>query len=56
LIEKFLNGRKAPEGKRARLQDYLGWILPLSITVALIPVIVQIRKHGKEEVKGGGDN
>lgn len=31
------------------LKDYLGWILPLSITVALIPVIFQIRKHRKEE-------
>lgn len=38
------------------IKDYLGWILPLSITVALTPVIIQIRKHKQEEVKGVGGN
>jgi membrane-associated protein len=30
------------------IRDYLGWILPLSIAVALIPVIRQIRKNSRE--------
>lgn len=30
------------------IKDYLGWILPLSILVALIPVIRQIRKNSRE--------
>lgn len=29
------------------LKDYLGWILPLSITVAFIPIVSQILKHRK---------
>ena len=28
-----------------QIQNYLGWILPISIGVALVPVIIQIRKR-----------
>ncbi|WP_242917963.1 DedA family protein [Pontibacter liquoris] len=30
------------------IKDYLGWILPISIAVALIPVILQVRKQKKK--------
>jgi membrane-associated protein len=30
------------------IKDYLGWILPVSIAVALLPVIKQIRKNNRE--------
>lgn len=31
------------------IREYLGWILPISIVAALIPVIRQIRKNSKKE-------
>jgi membrane-associated protein len=36
----YLLGSKFPQ-----IKDYLGYILPISIVVALIPVIIQIRKR-----------
>lgn len=40
-----------------QLQNYLGWILPISIVATLVPVILQIRKHRKKEgVEIGGTN
>jgi membrane-associated protein len=36
----FLLGAKFPQ-----IKDYLGYILPISILVALIPVVIQIRKQ-----------
>jgi membrane-associated protein len=38
LIGYFLGG------KFPFIKDYLGWIIPISIVVALIPVIIQFRK------------
>jgi membrane-associated protein len=35
-----------------QLQQYIGWILPISIVVTLIPVILQVRKNKK---KASGD-
>ncbi|WP_162056111.1 DedA family protein [Pontibacter pamirensis] len=31
------------------IREYLGWILPISIMVALVPVIRQIRKNSRKE-------
>lgn len=39
----YLLGSQFPQ-----IKDYLGFILPISIVVALIPVIVQIRKQGRK--------
>jgi membrane-associated protein len=36
----FLLGSQFPQ-----IKDYLGYILPISILVALIPVLIQIKKH-----------
>ena len=41
-LSGFLFGSQFPQ-----IKDYLGLILPISILVALIPVLIQIRKHKK---------
>jgi membrane-associated protein len=43
LLGYFLGGRFPV------IKDYLGWILPITIIIALVPVILQVRKHKKEE-------
>ena len=35
-------------GRFPAIKDYLGWILPITIIIALVPVILQVRKHKKE--------
>ena len=40
ILGGYFLGSRFPQ-----LENYLGWILPISILVALIPVIIQIRKR-----------
>lgn len=40
ILGGFFLGSEFPQ-----IKNYLGWILPISIVAALIPVIIQIKKH-----------
>jgi membrane-associated protein len=42
ILAGYFLGRQYPQ-----IRNYLGWILPFSILVALVPVVMQIRKHRK---------